>query len=89
MGVRSILHIDFESNEIEFFNLTCVKYNMLDLSNNRISHVNKGSLGGNSHIHALILQRNNITSLSKTCFQGMHGVLFVFCHPVLVNVKAR
>ena len=74
IGVRSIFHIDLESNEIEYFNLTGVKYHILDLTNNRISHINKGSLGDNPQIHALLLQRNNLKSLNRTCFQGVQRI---------------
>ena len=74
LGVGYIIHIDLESNEIESFNLTGVKYNILDLSNNRISHVKEGSLGDASEIFALLLQRNNITSINRTCFQGIHWI---------------
>ena len=74
LGVGYIKYIDLESNEIESFNLSGVKYHFLDLSNNRISHINKGSFGNNFYMSALLLQRNNIKSLNRTCFQGVHWI---------------
>ena len=73
-GVRKIHTIKLASNKIQSFNLSGLAYNILDISNNRISSIEKGSLGENSNIDALLLHRNNITSLTRACFQGIHSI---------------
>ena len=73
-GVRKITYINLASNEIQYFTLSELKYHILDISNNRISSIEHGALGQNSFIFTLLLQRNNITSLTRACFQGIHYI---------------
>ena len=73
-GVRKIHAIFLASNEIQSFNFSGLTYKILDISNNRISRIEQGSLGENSNIFTLHLQRNNITALSRACFQGIHSI---------------
>ena len=74
-GVREITSIFLASNEIQSFNFSGLVYSFLDMSNNRISSIEQGSLGENSDISVLLLHRNNITSLTKACFQGIHHIM--------------
>ena len=73
-GVWRIYDIRLASNEIHSFNFSGLTYSILDISNNRISSIVQGSLGENANISTLILQRNNITSLTASCFQGIHSI---------------
>ena len=73
-AVRKISTINLASNEIQSFSFSGLTYNVLDISNNRISGIEQGSLGENAHISALLLQRNNIESLTNACFQGIHSI---------------
>ena len=66
--------INLASNKIQSFNFSGLKYTNMDLSNNRISSIEEGSLGENSYISALLLQRNNIKSIKRTSFQGIHFI---------------
>ena len=70
-GIREIKEIYLASNEIQSFNFSGLAYSVLDMSNNRISSIEQGSLGSHSSIAALLLQRNNITSLTRTSFQDI------------------
>ena len=71
---RKIFWIELASNEIQSFSFSGLAYKILDISNNRISSIEQGSLGENAHISSLLLQRNNIESLTKACFQGIHSI---------------
>ena len=73
-GIQKIANIHLASNEIQSFNLSGLAYSTLDISNNRISKIEQGSLGNNYRISALLLQRNNITSLKRACLQGIHSI---------------
>ena len=73
-GLLSISYIELASNKIQSFNFSGLKYMAMDLSNNRISSIEEGSLGDNSYISALLLQRNNIKSIKKTSFKGIHFI---------------
>ena len=73
-GIREIKGIYLASNEIKSVNFSGLSYDTLDISNNRISSIEQGSLGANSHISALLLQRNNITTLTGACFHGIHSI---------------
>ena len=73
-GLLSISYIELASNKIQSFNFSGLKYMTMDLSNNRISSIEEGSLGENSYIAALLLQRNNIKSIKKTSFQRIHFI---------------
>ena len=70
-GVRRLLYLDLGSNEIESFDLTGIRYLYLILSNNRITRIEKHSLGMNSKISSILLQQNKITSIAKECFEGI------------------
>ena len=74
LGNRSIFHIDLSSNQIQAFDFSELRYMIMDLSRNRISKIEAGSLGEHSYISALLLQRNNITSIKRACFQGIHFI---------------
>ena len=69
-GVQEIAYINLASNEIQSFNFSGLTCEILDLSNNRISSIEPGSLGENPYMYVLLLQRNNITSITRTSFQG-------------------
>ena len=71
---HKIDYVNLAANQIESFNLSGLAYTHLDISNNRISAIDQGSLGENSHIDTLLLQRNNITSLSRACFKGIRFI---------------
>ena len=73
-GLPCIPYISLALNEIQKFNFSGLTYHKLDLSNNRISSIEEGSLGENSYIAALLLQRNNIKSIKKTSFKGIHFI---------------
>ena len=73
-GVQKIPYISLASNEIQSFNFSGLICEILDLSNNRISSIEPGSLGENSKMYALLLQRNNISSITRTSF---HGARFI------------
>ena len=73
-GLPSIFYISLALNEITAFNFSGLKYFKLDLSNNRISRIEEGSLGENSYISALLLHRNDIKSIKRTSFQGIHFI---------------
>ena len=70
-GIREIKEIYLASNEIQSFNFSGLAYNVLDMSNNRIASIEQGSLGNHSNIDALLLQRNNITSMKRRSFQDI------------------
>ena len=73
-GCQKIFEIRLASNNIQSFNLSGLTYRIMDLSNNRISSIEGGSLGENSYISALLPQRNNIKSIKRTSFQGIHFI---------------
>ena len=73
-GCQNILKVSLASNTIHSFNLSGLRYRVMDLSNNRISSIEEGSLGENSFISALLLQRNNIASIKRKSFQGVHFI---------------
>ena len=73
-GVRHMHYLNLASNKIQSFNLSGLTYSILVISNNCISSIEQGSLGENSYIDTLFLHRNNITSLTKTSFQGIHSI---------------
>ena len=70
-GVQNILYVNLASNNIESFNFSGLTYRVMDLSNNLISRIELGSFGENSNISALLLSRNNISSINRTVFQGI------------------
>ena len=72
--VRDAFSINLSSNKIHSFNLSGLTYRILDISNNCISRIEQGSLGENSNIDTLLLHRNNITLLTRTCFQGIYSI---------------
>lgn len=69
-----IFHIDMASNGLESFDFNGINLKKLDLSNNRILEIKKGSFGNNTHIFVLLLQRNKIKQLSMTSFQGIEYI---------------
>ena len=73
-GVSKIIEISLTSSGIQSINFSGLAYETLDISNNIISSIEQGSLGETSQISALLLQRNNITLLSRACFQGIHSI---------------
>ena len=73
-GIRKIRIIRLALNEIKSFNFSGLAHQVLDISNNRISSIEQGSLGENSRLHSLFLQRNNITLLTRACFQGIQFI---------------
>ena len=73
-GVEIISYINLASNEIQSFNFSGLTYQFLDISNNHISSIQQGSLGDAFIVYALFLQRNNITSLTRACFQGIQEI---------------
>ena len=73
-GLPFIGYITLASNKIQSLNLSGLTYRFMDLSDNRISSIEEGSLGENSYISALLLQRNNIKSIKKTSFKGIHFI---------------
>ena len=74
IGCNEILSIGLSSNKIESFNFTGIKYYVLDMANNSITHIRQGSLGKNQLISALILSGNKIAVLQKDCFHGIHSI---------------
>ena len=73
-GLTFIHNINLASNNIQSLNLSGLTYLIMDLSNNRISSIEEGSLGENSYISVLLLQGNNIKSIKRTSFKGVHFI---------------
>ena len=73
-GVHDLFSINLSSNMIQSLNLSGLTYSILDISNNCISSIEQGSLGENSNIKTFLFYRNNITSLTKACFHGIHSI---------------
>ena len=85
-GLPLISYINLASNNIQSFNLSGLTYFIMDLSNNRISRIEEGSLGQNSHISSLLLQGNNIKSIQRTSFKGVHFISELYLHSNTLEV---
>ena len=85
-GLPLISYVNLASNNIQSFNLSGLTYFIMDLSNNRISSIEEGSLGQNSHISSLLLQTNNIKSIQRTSFKGVHFISELYLHSNTLEV---
>ena len=79
ISMRYITSLDLHGNEITFFNLSKTVSYELDLSFNRLSHID-GMVFGSKRLRYVFLHKNQIKTVSSTAFSGVEQVGELYLH---------
>lgn len=80
LGIRYLLDLEIQDNEVETVDVRLCKIFKLNLSNNRIKILNDSMFADNPYLTTVNLGDNRIDHISSTTFKGLKTVFSIFLH---------